>query len=124
MITLYTFGPKLGLPDPSPFCMKAQVLLKMAGLEFETATANLKKAPKGKAPYMEDDGIVVPDSTFIRFHLEDKYDIDFDKGLNDSERAAAWAFEKLCEDHLYWAIVYDRWMDDENFNAGPVQFFQ
>ena len=31
MITLYTFGPKFGLPDPSPFCMKALVLLKMAG---------------------------------------------------------------------------------------------
>lgn len=123
MITLYTFGPKFGLPDPSPFCMKALVLLKMAGQEFNIATADLQKAPKGKGPYMDDDGTMVPDSTFIRFHLENKYGIDFDKGLSDAESATAWSFEKMCEDHLYWAIVYERWMDDGNFNVGPRHFF-
>ncbi len=123
MITLYTFGPKFGLPDPSPFCMKAIVLLKMGGLEFETATADLRKAPKGKAPYMDDNGTTVADSTFIRFHLEKTRGIDFDKGLNEAERAAAWAFEKLCEDHLYWTVVYERWGDDKNFDAGPRRFF-
>ena len=123
MITLYAFGPKFGLPDPSPFCMKAMVLFKMAGLEFKTAPADLRKAPKGKAPYMDDNGTIIGDSTFIRFHLETTRGIDFDEGLNDAERAVAWAFEKLCEDHLYWAIVYERWMDDENFDAGPRHFF-
>jgi len=123
MITLYTFGPKFGLPDPSPFCMKALVLLKMAGLEFTTATADLRKAPKGKAPFMDDDGTIIADSTFIQLHIESKYGFEFDKGLSDTERAVAWAFEKMCEDSLYWAIVYDRWMDDENFNAGPRHFF-
>ena len=29
MITLYTFGPQFGLPDPSPFVTKAEILLKM-----------------------------------------------------------------------------------------------
>jgi hypothetical protein len=28
MITLYAFGPAFGLPDPSPFVTKAEVLLK------------------------------------------------------------------------------------------------
>jgi glutathione S-transferase len=124
MITLYVFGPKFGLPDPSPFCMKALVLLKMAGVDFRTDTADLQKAPKGKAPYMDDNGTMVPDSTFIRFHLENTRGIDFDEGLSDVERAAAWAFEKLCEDNLYWAVVHSRWDRDENFNAGPAQFFQ
>ena len=99
MITLYTFGPKFGLPDPSPFCMKALVLLKMAGLEYKTAPADLKKAPKGKAPYMDDNGTLIADATFIRFHLEKTRGVDFDKGLSDAERATAWAFEKLVEDH-------------------------
>jgi hypothetical protein len=38
MIILYTFGPYFGLPDPSPFVMKAEVLFKMANLPFETDT--------------------------------------------------------------------------------------
>jgi len=29
----------------------------------------------------------------------------------------------MLEDHLYWAIVYFRWMDDANFEAGPARFF-
>jgi len=124
MITLYTFGPAFGVPDPSPFCMKALMLLKMAGLEFKTEPADLRKAPKGKAPYMDDNGTRIADSTFIRFHLESTYGIDFDAGLSEAERATAWAFEKLCEDNLYWAIVHSRWLNDENFQAGPVQFFK
>src|SRR5436190_8140000 len=38
MITLYTFGPAFGLPDPSPFVTKVEVLLKMAGLAYGTDT--------------------------------------------------------------------------------------
>ena len=36
MITLHTFGPAFGLPDPSPFATKGLVLLKMSGLPFKT----------------------------------------------------------------------------------------
>ena len=58
---------------------------------------------------MDDNGTIVPDSTFIRFYMENMRGIDFDEGLCDTERAVAWAFEKLCEDNLYWAIVHSRW---------------
>ena len=123
MITLYTFGPNFGLPDPSPFVVKAEVLLKMAGLPYRTDTTGFKKAPKGKLPYIDDDSTIVCDSTFIRFHLEKKHHIDFDEGLSPAERGVAWAFEKMCEDHLYWVMIYERWIDNANFDAGPRRFF-
>ena len=31
MITLYGFGPAFGLPDPSQFVVKTEVLLKLVG---------------------------------------------------------------------------------------------
>ena len=123
MIKLIVFGPAMGLPDPSPFCMKAMALLKMSGLEFETEAGDVRKAPKGKIPWCIDNGVNVPDTTFMRFHLEDKHGIDFDVGLSDAEKATAWAFEKMCEDHLYWAVVNTRWMDKTNFDKGPRKFF-
>ena len=123
MIILYTFGPYFNLPDPSPFVMKAEVLLKMAGLPYETDTRGLSKAPKGKLPYINDDGEVIADSTFIRLHIERKYGFDFDAGLSPTARGTAWAFEKMCEDHLYWAGLHARWMVDENFDKGPRHFF-
>lgn len=124
MITLQCFGPAFGLPDPSPFVTKAEVLLKMAGLPYMVDTGGLGKAPKGKLPYIVDDGEVIADSTFIRWHLEKKYRIDFDRGLNAEQRAIAWAFEKMLEEHLYWAVVHARWVDDVNFDKGPRNFFR
>src|SRR6476661_2469468 len=120
MITLYSFGPGFGLPDPSPFVTKAEVLLKMAKLPYRIDTSGFKKAPKGKLPYIDDDGETIADSTFIRWHLEKKYKIDFDRGLSPEQRAIAWAFEKMLEEHLYWAVVHARWMDDVNFAKGPA----
>ena len=124
MITLYNFGPAFGLPDPSPFVMKVEILLKMSKLPYRTDNTGFRKAPKGKIPYIEDDGSIVADSTFIRWHLERKYGIDFDRGLTAEQRAVGWAFEKMAEDHLYWAILHARWVDDTNFANGPASFFR
>src|SRR5262245_57268478 len=123
MITLYSFGRAFGLPDPSPFVTKVEMLLKLSGLPYRTDTEGFGKAPKGKLPYIDDDGVRVADSTFIRWHLESKHGIDFDRGLSAEQRAVAWAFEKMAEDHLYWPLVHSRWVDDANFAKGPMVFF-
>lgn len=115
MITLAKFGPAFGLSDLSPFVIKAEILLKMAGLDYvaDSSPGALRKSPKGKMPYIVDDGVAVADSTFIRFHLEKKYGIDFDAGLDPEQRAHGWAIEKMAEEHLYFALVHSRWMEDK-----------
>jgi len=123
MITLYTFGPAFGLPDASPFVVKAEMLLKIAGLDYRTSTKGFKKAPKGKQPYIEDEGEVIADSTFIRLHIEKKYGFDFDASLDEHAAGTAWAADKLCDDHLYWVVINDRWADKDNFERGPRVFF-
>ena len=123
MITLYTFGPYFELPDASPFVMKAEMLLKLAKLEYETNRRGFTRAPKGKLPYIKDGDTIVADSTLIRMHLEEKHGIDFDRGLSARDRGVAWAVEKMLEDHLYWVLVYWRWMKDDNFYRGPANFF-
>jgi glutathione S-transferase len=123
MIELHVFGPAFGLVDSSPFVVKAHVLLRMARLDYRTVPADFRKAPKGKFPVITDEGRIVPDSTLIRFHLEEKHGADFDARVSPEGAAIGWAFEKMCEDHLYWAMVYDRWMIDANFDKGPRNFF-
>ena len=123
MITLYTFGPGLRLPDPSPFVLKAMTLLQMAGISWQADTTGFRRAPKGKLPYIDDGGTVVADSTLIRWHLEQRHGADFDGALDSEGRGVAWAVEKMLEEHLYWAIVESRWCDDGNFERGPAAFF-
>jgi glutathione S-transferase len=123
MITLFAFGPMFGLADASPFVSKAHLLLRFAKLPYETNLKGFDRAPKKKLPYLNDDGQVVCDSTFIRLHIEQKYRFDFDLGLNQEQRGLAWAIEKMLDDHFYFTIVHARWANDQNFALGPANFF-
>ena len=120
---LHTFGPHFGLPDASPFVIKAMTILKMADLPYTELPSDVRKAPKGKLPVLVDDGTIVPDSTFIRLYLERTRGIDLDVGLTASERATGWAIERMMENHFYWLVVQERWLDDNNFRRGPIQLF-
>ncbi|MEQ1611411.1 MAG: glutathione S-transferase family protein [Hyphomicrobiaceae bacterium] len=123
MIELHGFGPALGLVDPSPFVVKAHMLLKLAGLDYTFVRGDMRKSPKGKLPYIVDNGTVVADTTLIRMHIEATRNFDFDKGLTAEQKGFAWAIEKMLEDHTYWLVMQDRWVDDENFDKGPRKFF-
>lgn len=123
MITLYSFGAGFGLPEKSPFVTKTEVQLKMAGLDYQKEKAMPTASPKGQLPYIVDGTEAIADSTFIRAHIEGKYGFDFDAPLSLQHRAQAWAFERLVEHHLYWALVGVRWVDPSNFAKGPSHFF-
>jgi glutathione S-transferase len=118
MLILHSFGPFLGTPDASPFVTKAMLLLELAGLAYSTRPSLPFKAPQGLLPCLEDDGVVIGDSTLIRRHIERKYGHDFDAGLTAEQKAAAWAIERLCEDHLYFGLLDMRWIDRANFERG------
>ena len=124
MITLYGYAPAFGLPSASPFAIKTDLQLRMSGLPYVYGEGGTpQNGPKGKIPYIEDEGQRIGDSTFIREHIEASYGVDLDAGLNAEQRAAAWTIERMLEEHLYWAIVHQRWMDDANFEKGPARFF-
>jgi glutathione S-transferase len=122
-ITLYGFGPGFGLPEISPYCTKAEVQLKMAGLPYRKEQAMPDASPKGQIPFIEDAGVTIADSTFIRAHIENRHGFDFDRGLDAVGRAQAWAIERMLENHLGWAAGYFRWLDPVNFAKGPARFF-
>jgi len=117
-ITLHRFGTYLGTPDSSPFVIKTMMLLKLAGLAFSDVQGNPFKAPQRFLPYIVDDGVTVADSGLIRAHLERKYGVDFDAGLDPVRKAQAWAIERMCEDHLYFAMLESRWLDGRIFREG------
>lgn len=124
MITLYQFQAAFNQVSGSPFSVKGHVLLKMAGRDYVVENlVDPRKAPKGKLPYIDDEGEKIADTAFIRQHLERKYQVDLDAGLNAAERATARAFASLMEDHLYWAGVYSRWIDDAGWPIVRDTFF-
>jgi len=110
MIELHQFAPAFGLMNPSPFCMKVEVFLKLAGLPYRCVTANPLKAPKGKLPVLHD-GVVVPDSEEIIAYLQTAYGGQIPHALAVPETPRHLAVRRLLEDHLYFAALHLRWVE-------------
>jgi glutathione S-transferase len=124
VITLYQFDPAFGLPNASPFCMKVETYLRMVGLPYRLAPhANIMKAPKGKMPWIEDEGHIVADSGFILDYLKKRYGDLLDAHLTAEEHAIALAFRRLLEENLYWALLYARWLTSEGWSLTRGAFF-
>lgn len=125
MIKLYSFGPALGMPDPSPFVMKVDAWLRMSDIQFEhvSGVKNLGRAPKGKLPFIDDNGTIVADSQLIIAYLSSQYGSSIDEHLNDEQRAMAVLVGKSLDEHLYWCLVYSRWIDDQSWPHVKEPFF-
>jgi glutathione S-transferase len=124
MIRVHQFAPAFGLPNASPFCMKLETYLRMAGLPFELSNdGNVMKAPKGKLPWIEDGGTVVADTHFIIEYLKTTYGDPLDATMTVPERALATAFQRLLEDSLYWCLIDMRWMQDAGWARTREVFF-
>jgi len=111
-ITLYQFKPAMGLPNPSPFCMKLETYLRMGGFTYDTVFLKRRPAsPTGKAPYIRLDGKLMVDSGLIIDNLERGFGHRVDGRLTLAQRAESLALQRMMEEHLYWVIVYGRWLD-------------
>ena len=55
------------------------------------------------------------DSALTIDFLKDEFGVDPDSHLNARERAKGTAIQRLVENNLYWAMVYDRWVREENW---------
>lgn len=124
MLTLIQYGPAFGTRSASPFCTKAEMLLKLSGRPFQLEIwKDPRKAPKGKLPLLRDGNELIADSTFIRKHLERRHGCRFDARLAPEQLAIADAFTKLVEEHLYWAIVQMRWWEEDNWARLAKAYF-
>jgi len=105
-----------GLKSISPFCLKLDAYLRMVEIPFETVVdATPFRGPEGKLPWIEHEGKKIGDSGFVIDYLESRFGCDPNASLSPAERAVALSLRRLIEENLYWTMVYDRWIVDENW---------
>jgi glutathione S-transferase len=98
----------------------------MAQLPFEVppfTLPNLRKAPKGKMPYIKDGARILADTTFVIDYLKATYGDQLDGWLDAQQRAQALAFQRLLEENLYWAVVHSRWIEPDGWQRTRQAFF-
>lgn len=112
----YHLPGRWGLVSVSPFCLKLDAVLKMMDIPHQSITASTPfGGPKKKAPWIEHEGRKIGDSSFIVAYLVERFGKDPDAALTPAQRGQAVAIQRLVEENLYWAMVYDRWVRDENW---------
>jgi len=112
-----------GLPNPSAFCVKLETYLRMAGISYETAVGDPRQAPKGKVPWIEDNGYVLGDSTFIIEYLRRQHGDPLDGRLTPRQQAEGHVIQIMLEESLYFISSYSKWVEDDGFAIYSAELF-
>lgn len=123
MITLFQPKRAFGLPNPSAFCVKLETYLRMANVPYEIALGDPREAPKGKVPWIDDDGEIVADSGFVIDFLKARYGDPLDARLSPRDRALGHAIQRLLEESLYFVSSYSKWVEDAGFAIYSAELF-
>jgi glutathione S-transferase len=123
MIELLQFKPALGMMNLSPFCMKVEVFLRLAGLPYRCVEAMPLRSPKGKLPVLRDGGSVVCDSSAIVAHLQQRHGAAMPASLREPDAGERLALRRLVEEHLYFVLLWTRWLTDEGWAIMRPAFF-
>lgn len=125
MIELYKFGPAFGLRETGPFALKTMTYMRLAGIPFtEHVQTDPRKAPKGKIPYIMDEGTAIGDSAHIVKYLKSKFGDPLAEGLSEEKLAAGHALKVMLEERTYWAgMIYPRWVKTDHHKRLADTFF-
>jgi glutathione S-transferase len=123
MLKLHQPPRAFGLPCPSAFCVKLETYLRMADIPYELENGVPADGPKGKIPWIDDDGHVVGDSSFIIEYLKKKHGDKLDARLMPHQRALGHAIKKVLEESLYLVSSYSKWGEDEGFSIYAAELF-
>jgi glutathione S-transferase len=106
-IKLFQFPRMFAIPNLSPFCCKLETWLRIARIRYEIVnTPDPRKAPQGKLPFIEDDGVRIADTSLIVDHLKKTRGIDPDARLDTSQRAIAILVQRTLEEHYAFVVLY------------------
>lgn len=127
LVKLVQFPRMFDIPNMSPYCMKVETFMRIAGIPYEIVEENNPaNSPKGKLPYIIHKGKKIPDSSFILEYLSQEFNIDLDSHLSIQEKAISHAFQRLFEESLVWVMMYrginDAWDIVSNawFGSAPA----
>lgn len=106
VVYLYQFTRTPLLPSISPYCLKVETWLRLAGLKYENVDHKLKlRSKKGQLPFVEVNGEEVADSAIIIKELAQRYEKDLDAALTQEQRNIAHAMISMLENHLIWVLL-------------------
>jgi len=124
MLAFYQFPGPWDVCSASPFCAKLEAFMRWQDIAYKPVTVtNMKGAPKGKIPFIEDENGKLGDSDFIIEYLIKKHNLNPDETLTPEQKGQGRAIRYLCEESIYRAMVHFRWLDPQGWGIMRERFF-
>jgi glutathione S-transferase len=121
MIELHQFKPVLGIPNASPFCMKAEAYLLYRDIPYKFVASSPRKSPSKLVPFIKDGAKSITDSEDIMDYFEAKQPQPLDADLSARDLATAKVMRIWIEQNLFWQITFMRWADPKGWeNFSPI----
>ncbi|XP_060520097.1 failed axon connections isoform X2 [Cylas formicarius] len=109
VVYLYQFSRTPVLPSMSPYCLKVETWLRLAGVKYENVDHKMKyRSKKGLLPFIELNGEEIADSAIIIKELSQKFGNDLDIVLTTEQRNLSHATISMIENHLSWVVMWWR----------------
>ncbi|XP_075228578.1 failed axon connections [Lycorma delicatula] len=119
IVYLYQFTRTPVVPSLSPYCLKVETWLRLAGLKYENVDHKMKyRSKKGQLPFVELNGEEIADSSVIIKELGQKFGKDLDVGLDNSQKNVSHAMISMIENHLFWVVMWWRTKHTDNMIKG------
>jgi glutathione S-transferase len=124
-ITVVSFLGGFGQPSLSPFCSKVAAVCALLGVPCTLeVVSSPPKSSTGKLPYLRlADGRFVEGSDAIVDWLRTERGLDPDGGLTPRDRAVSQLARRTIEEHVYFGILFDRWVQDSGFPLVQEHYF-
>lgn len=121
VVYFFSLGDFNERPHGSPLCCKVETFLKMFNIPYELVKSDAS-GPAGKWPYIVYNDDVITDSSLIISYLEKQYNIQYN--CSEEQLATGHAVQRMLEEHVYWEVVGERWIDGNNWPTVRNLYFK
>lgn len=111
MVILHGLGKGIYTPSLSPFVMKLATYLRMAKIPYQMDFTE-PFGPKGKSPWITINGESIGDSQLVMEYLGQHFNRDSSSHLTEEQKAVAWTFSIMIDEHICWCLRDWRWVLD------------
>ena len=122
-LKLVHFGRAFGRPDGSPFCVKPEAYLRLIDVPYDLVRGNPMKSPRKQLPVLLHGNKTIAGSQEIIEHLRAEFGNQVDAWLTQEQEVQGYHLAKSVEEYLYFLLLYQRWMLEENFQLVKRAFF-
>jgi len=112
VVVLHQFERGTNMPNLSPFALKLETWLRMAGIKYVVDTEEPQSASKNKCPWITINGMEMSDSELVIDYLTQHFNKPVSATLTPHQHGVGRAVQVMLDEHTIFFVGYKRYLLD------------